>query len=102
MSMVGELLRGLSVTLGYVFRKPMTQMYPAEKPKLPPRFRGLHQLQRVVHAGGFRDMTVGKDTLHQGTEPGTDLGKVFEQEYVSHGLALIGKRRRMLKAFRAF
>jgi NADH-quinone oxidoreductase subunit I len=46
MSMVGELLRGLAVTLSYTWRKPVTQMYPAEKPKLPPRFRGLHQLQR--------------------------------------------------------
>jgi len=41
-----ELLRGLSVTLGYVFRKPITQKYPEVKPTMQPRFRGLHQLQR--------------------------------------------------------
>ncbi len=44
--MIVELLRGLWMTLVHVFRKPVTQMYPAVKPKLPLRFRGLHQLQR--------------------------------------------------------
>jgi NADH-quinone oxidoreductase subunit I len=45
-SIVTELLRGLWVTLIHMGRKPTTQMYPEQKPKLPPRFRGLHQLQR--------------------------------------------------------
>lgn len=44
--MIVELLRGLLVTLAHVFRKPVTEMYPEAKPKLPPRFRALHQLQR--------------------------------------------------------
>jgi NADH-quinone oxidoreductase subunit I len=45
-SIVTEIARGLGVTLGYVFRKPITQNYPRVKPTMPPRFRGLHQLQR--------------------------------------------------------
>jgi NADH-quinone oxidoreductase subunit I len=40
------LFSGLSVTLAHVFRKPTTQNYPKVKPKMAPRFRGLHQLQR--------------------------------------------------------
>lgn len=46
--MISELLRGLSVTWAHIFRKPTTQMYPEVKPKLAPRFRGLHQLQRYA------------------------------------------------------
>ena len=44
--MIAELIRGLSVTMAHVFRPSVTQMYPKDKPKLPPRFRGRHQLQR--------------------------------------------------------
>jgi NADH-quinone oxidoreductase subunit I len=44
--MIVELVKGLGVTLAHAFRKPTTEMYPEEKPKLPPRFRGRHQLQR--------------------------------------------------------
>jgi formate hydrogenlyase subunit 6/NADH:ubiquinone oxidoreductase subunit I len=44
--MLTEILRGLSVTLAHVFRKPVTQMYPEEKRVMARRFRALHQLQR--------------------------------------------------------
>ena len=44
--MIVELIRGLAVTMAHVFRPSVTEMYPKEKPKLPPRFRGRHQLQR--------------------------------------------------------
>ena len=45
-AIVTELLRGLWVTFIHMGRKPTTQMYPEVKPKMPPRFRGRHQLQR--------------------------------------------------------
>jgi NADH-quinone oxidoreductase subunit I len=41
-----ELLRGLSVTGRYLFRKKFTVMYPEEKAPVSPRFRGLHALRR--------------------------------------------------------
>ena len=41
-----ELLRGLSLTGRYLFRKKVTQRYPEEKTPLSPRFRGLHALRR--------------------------------------------------------
>jgi NADH-quinone oxidoreductase subunit I len=43
---IEQLGRGLSVTWVHMWRKPTTQMYPEVKPKLPPRFRARHQLQR--------------------------------------------------------
>ena len=41
-----ELLRGLSLTGRYFFRKPFTLEYPEEKAPISPRFRGLHALRR--------------------------------------------------------
>ena len=41
-----ELLRGLRVTGGYLFRKKFTVQYPEEKAPQSPRFRGLHALRR--------------------------------------------------------
>ncbi|MBY5161028.1 NADH-quinone oxidoreductase subunit I [Nitriliruptoria bacterium AS10] len=35
------LLKGLGVTLKHLFRKPVTQQYPHERPDLPPRTRGV-------------------------------------------------------------
>ena len=43
---VGELAKGLGVTLENLFRKPFTVKYPEEKLEMFPRFRGLHILTR--------------------------------------------------------
>lgn len=41
-----ELIRGLAVTLGTIFKEPATINYPFEKGPLSPRFRGEHALRR--------------------------------------------------------
>jgi NADH-quinone oxidoreductase subunit I len=41
-----ELLRGLSVTMGYFFKPKFTVRYPEEKTPKSNRFRGLHALRR--------------------------------------------------------
>ncbi|MGO1541304.1 MAG: NADH-quinone oxidoreductase subunit NuoI [Luteimonas sp.] len=41
-----ELLRGMGLTLGYLFKPKYTLMYPMEKVPQSPRFRGLHALRR--------------------------------------------------------
>jgi len=41
-----ELLRGMGLTLGYLFKDKYTLMYPMEKVPQSPRFRGLHALRR--------------------------------------------------------
>ncbi len=41
-----ELLKGLSVTGRYFFRRKVTLRYPEERTPLSPRFRGLHALRR--------------------------------------------------------
>nr|KAF6281706.1 NADH:ubiquinone oxidoreductase core subunit S8 [Pipistrellus kuhlii] len=46
-----ELIRGLGMTLSYLFREPATINYPFEKGPLSPRFRGEHAL-RHHHRGG--------------------------------------------------
>jgi ferredoxin len=38
------ILEGLSLTFSHMFRPKVTRLYPYEKPKLPPRSRGLIQL----------------------------------------------------------
>jgi ferredoxin len=38
------ILEGMSLTLSHMFRPKLTRLYPYEKPKLPPRSRGLIQL----------------------------------------------------------
>ena len=43
---IGELAKGLGVTLENLFRKPFTVQYPEEKLEMFPRFRGLHILTR--------------------------------------------------------
>ncbi|XP_038059454.1 NADH-quinone oxidoreductase subunit I-like [Patiria miniata] len=42
----GELVRGLGMTMSYLFREPATINYPFEKGPLSPRFRGEHALRR--------------------------------------------------------
>ncbi len=44
-----ELLKGLSVTGGYFFRKKFTVQYPEQKTPISPRFRGLHALRRYAN-----------------------------------------------------
>ena len=41
-----ELIRGLGITLGHMFKEPATINYPFEKGPLSPRFRGEHALRR--------------------------------------------------------
>ncbi len=41
-----ELLKGMSVTGAYLFRRKFTVQYPEEKAPISPRFRGLHALRR--------------------------------------------------------
>ena len=41
-----ELLKGLSVTGRYFFKRKFTVQYPEEKAPISPRFRGLHALRR--------------------------------------------------------
>jgi len=41
-----EILQGLWLTLGYMFRPKVTLNYPHEKGPLSPRFRGEHALRR--------------------------------------------------------
>jgi len=43
---LGELAKGLTVTLRYLFTRKLTTFYPEEKTPLSPRFRGLHALRR--------------------------------------------------------
>lgn len=42
--MIMPLLKGLGITLGHLFKKPVTLQYPDERPEVAPRFRGLHAL----------------------------------------------------------
>jgi NADH-quinone oxidoreductase subunit I len=45
------LAKGLGLTLRYMFTKPVTMQYPEERPDLPPRHRGRHELER--HENGL-------------------------------------------------
>jgi ferredoxin len=44
-------LKGFSVTLRHLFRRPVTQAYPEHKRSVYPRFRGRHRLHR--HPNGL-------------------------------------------------
>ena len=42
-----EILKGLKLTIStMLFTKPVTKLYPLEKPVLPPIYRGLHAMRR--------------------------------------------------------
>lgn len=41
-----ELLKGMALTMKYMFKTPITLQYPKEKTPMSPRFRGLHALRR--------------------------------------------------------
>ena len=43
---LSELVSGMSLTLRYMFKKPVTINYPYEKGPISPRFRGEHALRR--------------------------------------------------------
>ena len=43
--MIGPLIQGLSVTLRYFFRRPITMKYPWERWTPYPRWRGLQRLE---------------------------------------------------------
>lgn len=38
------LLKGLGITLGHFFGKPITELYPEQRPNLAPRFHGFFEL----------------------------------------------------------
>ena len=44
-----ELVKGLALTLRYMFRRKITINYPFEKGPLSPRFRGEHALRRYAN-----------------------------------------------------
>lgn len=48
---IAAIARGMSVTLRTAFRRPVTLRYPEERPDLPPRHRGRHELER--HENGL-------------------------------------------------
>lgn len=48
---MAAIARGLSITLRQMFQKPVTMQYPEERPNLPPRHRGRHELER--HENGL-------------------------------------------------
>jgi len=43
---VAAVARGMSITLRYLFTKPVTVQYPFEKVPMYPRYRGMHFLER--------------------------------------------------------
>ena len=47
--LLGELLRGLGISIRYMFKRPVTLNYPYEKGPLSPRFRGEHALRRYAN-----------------------------------------------------
>jgi formate hydrogenlyase subunit 6/NADH:ubiquinone oxidoreductase subunit I len=43
---MNEMIRGMLVAVGHIFKEPATINYPFEKGPLSPRFRGEHALRR--------------------------------------------------------
>lgn len=46
--MIVPLIKGLTITLKHLFKKPVTLLYPEERPEVSANFRGLHAL-KVSH-----------------------------------------------------
>jgi NADH-quinone oxidoreductase subunit I len=44
--MIGELLKGMAITLKHIVRPPVTIQYPDVKRTVRPRFKGRHELKR--------------------------------------------------------
>jgi len=61
-----ELLKGLSVTGGYFFKRKFTLQYPEERTPLSPRFRGLHALRRYPN-GEELAITIESEERDDGT-----------------------------------
>jgi NADH-quinone oxidoreductase subunit I/NADH dehydrogenase (ubiquinone) Fe-S protein 8 len=40
-----EIFQGLLITIKHFFSKPVTEMYPYRKPRIYPRFRGVHYMK---------------------------------------------------------
>jgi NADH-quinone oxidoreductase subunit I len=91
-----QILRGMGVTLRYLFVKPITIQYPEEKVRLYPRFRGRHELQRqdnglelCVGCGlcaaycpaGCIYVEAGENTPHSLTEERHSEGERYAQVY---------------------
>ena len=51
LSDIKEILTGLAITFGHIFKKPVTVQYPEEKRVMPPRFRGSIVLTRDPDGG---------------------------------------------------
>ena len=45
---IGAILKGLSITFGFMFRRKPTIQYPSVKKQHAPRFHGLHELRRYA------------------------------------------------------
>ena len=43
---IPAIVSGLGTTMKHVFKKPVTQQFPEERPTLPPNYRGVHRLNR--------------------------------------------------------
>ena len=48
---IAAIAKGMGVTLRTAFRRPVTLRYPEQRPDLPPRHRGRHELER--HENGL-------------------------------------------------
>ena len=46
-----DIAKGMGVTLGHFFKKPVTVLYPEEPVDIKPRFRGRHHLLRHPNTG---------------------------------------------------
>jgi hypothetical protein len=74
---------------------------PSGRPEVDEREVELHrrhQRQRIGDARALGDLRIGEDLQHQLAQPGPDLGQVFEQKDVLHGVA--GPQQFMLSAYR--
>ena len=52
-----DIAKGMGVTLGKLFQKPVTVSYPEERATLQPRFRGRHVLTRHPGTGSASAVT---------------------------------------------
>lgn len=46
---IPQILKGLKITWGHIFKKPVTLQYPEEKPVLPTGYRGIPTLVKDPH-----------------------------------------------------
>lgn len=54
-----EILQGMTLTMSYMFKKPVTRQYPKEKRESMPGFRGMHALVRKPLTGRARCVGCG-------------------------------------------